>query len=44
MTGGMDKYWGEKELPRVGLQLASCSLLILMFLCSYVMNVALIKL
>ena len=36
MTGGMDKHWGEKELPRVGHQLASCSLLIsyvLMFLC-----------
>ena len=35
MTGGMDKHWGEKELPRVGHQLASCSLLIsyvLMFL------------
>ena len=28
MTGGMDKHWGEKELPRVGHQLASCSLLI----------------
>ena len=28
MTGGMDKHWGEKELPRVGYQLASCSLLI----------------
>ena len=41
MTGGMVKYWiiprvGDKELPRVGHQLASCSLLIcyvLMFLC-----------
>ena len=41
MTGGMDKYWiiprvGDKELPRVGYKLASCSLLIsyvLMFLC-----------
>ena len=33
MTGGMAKYWiiprmGDKELPRVGHQLASCSLLI----------------
>ena len=33
MTGGMDKYWiilrvGDKELPRVGPKLASCSLLI----------------
>ena len=33
MTGGMDKYWiiprvGDKELPRVGHQLASCSLII----------------
>ena len=32
MTGGMAKYWiiprvGDKELPRVGHQLASCSLL-----------------
>ena len=27
MTGGMDKHWGEKELPRIGHQLASCSLL-----------------
>ena len=38
MTGGMDKHWGEKELPRVGHQLASCSLLIsyvLMFLLSF---------
>ena len=36
MTGGMDKHWGDKELPCVGHQLASCSLLIsysLMFLC-----------
>ena len=35
MTGGMDKHWGEKKLPRVGHQLASCSILIsyvLMFL------------
>ena len=32
MTGGMDKHWGEKELPRVGHQLASCSLLISYFL------------
>ena len=40
MTGGMDKYWiiprvGDKELPRVGHQLASCSLInsyVLMFL------------
>ena len=34
MTGGMDEHWGEKELPRVGHQLASCSLIkcyILMF-------------
>ena len=33
MTDGMDKYWiipreGDKELPRVSHQLASCSLLI----------------
>ena len=33
MTGGMAKYWiiprfGDKKLPRVGHQLASCSLLI----------------
>ena len=33
MTGGMAKYWiiprvGDKELPRVGHLLASCSLLI----------------
>ena len=32
MTGGMAKHWsiprvGDKELPRVGHQLASCSLL-----------------
>ncbi len=27
--GEMDECWGEKELPRVGHQLASCSLLIL---------------
>ena len=32
MTGGMAKYWiiprvGDKELPRIGHQLASCSLL-----------------
>ena len=32
MTGGMDKYWiiprvGDKELPRIGYQLASCSIL-----------------
>ena len=31
MTSGMDKYWiilkvGDKELPRVGHQLVSCSL------------------
>lgn len=32
MTRGIDKYWGQKKLPRVGHQLASCSLLILMFL------------
>ena len=40
MTGGMDKYCisprvGDKELPRVGHQLVSCSLLnsyVLMFL------------
>ena len=36
MTGGMAKYWiipnvGDKELPRVGHQLASCSLLIFCF-------------
>ena len=35
MTGGMDKYWiiprmGDKELPRVGHQLASCSLIFLL--------------
>ena len=39
MTGGMAKHWiiprvGDKELPRVGHQLASCSLLI-----SYVLKV-----
>ena len=28
MTGGMDECWGEKELPRVGHQLAYCSFLI----------------
>ena len=41
MTDGMDKYWiiprvGDKELPRVGHQLVSCSLInsyVLMFLC-----------
>ena len=43
MTGGMAKYWiiprvGDKELPCVGHQLASCSLLILMFLCSIKFN------
>ena len=40
LTGGIDKYWispgvGDKELPRVGHQLVSCSLVIsyvLMFL------------
>ena len=36
MTGGMDKHWGEKELPRVGHQLASWSLLIC-YICCYVM-------
>ena len=35
MTGGMDKHWGEKELPRVGHQLASCSLLISYVLIPY---------
>ena len=30
MTDDMDKYWGEKELSRVGHQLTSCSLIILM--------------
>ena len=41
MTDGMDKYWiiprvGDKELPHVGHQLASCSLLnyVFMFLCT----------
>ena len=42
MTGGMAKYWinprvGDKELPRVVHQLASCSLIfyVLMFLSTF---------
>ena len=31
MTGGLDKYWGEKGLPCIGHRLAFCSFLILTF-------------
>ena len=36
MTGGLNKYWGEKGVPCIGHRLAFCSLLTLMFLCPYV--------
>ena len=49
MTGGMAKYWiiprvGDKELPRVGHQLASCSLLISDVLNYYMVNFMMIVL